>query len=286
MDDRLTRRRLIQVGGGAAAILYFGGLTGLAVADPGAPAFLRRSSYAGLVGSAFTARAPDGGTVPLTLTLAGVSDLERAREEPAFVGRDDAFGLLFSGPAAGEPLRSAIHELAQASLGSFAVFITPVGALSGTQTYELVVDRSVSLGAAAKLAPSPLADSNTAGVVAVAAPASTPGASASASASAPAATAVAATERLVESATIARRGGVMTVDVRVGRGRGIVSVRATLFRGRVEYARAGRLLGGHLGTRLHLREVRPVAPGHYDLHITTTDHRGRHVLTEKRVVLR
>lgn len=29
----------------------------------------------------------------------------------------------------------------------------------------------------------------------------------------------------------------------------------------------------------------PVGPGRYDLHVTTTDHRGRHVLTQNRVVL-
>ena len=73
----------------------------------------------------------------------------------------------------------------------------------------------------------------------------------------------------VEFATMARRGGVLTADVRVAATAGIVSVRATLFDGRVEYARAGRLLRGRRGLRLNLRELRPVTPGDYVLHVTT-----------------
>ena len=95
MDEkrtRLTRRRLIQVGGSAAAVMYIGRLPTLALADTTAPGFLRRSSYAGLVGSEFEAVGSGA-----TLTLTAVADLARAQSEPAFVGRDDAFALSFVG---------------------------------------------------------------------------------------------------------------------------------------------------------------------------------------------
>jgi hypothetical protein len=283
----LTRRRLIQVGGGAAAVLYLDRLPVLALADTTAPAFLRRSSYAPLVGSQFQAVGAGA-----TLTLTAVSDLVRAQDEPAFVGRDDAFALSFVGPA-DVVLAGGTHELAHPTLGSFAIFITPVQRPAETQSYELVVDRSVALGAARQEAPTPMASGGGGGAGAGTGVGSGSGsASGAGSGQSPAvaeeAKAIAAKPRarLVELATVARRAGILTADVRVAAEAGIVSVRATLFHGRVEYARAGRLLRGRRGLRLSLRELRPVAAGDYVLHVTTTDHQGRHVLTEKRVTLR
>ncbi len=290
MDEkrtRLTRRRLIQVGGSAAAVMYIGRLPTLALADTTAPGFLRRSSYAGLVGSEFEAVGSGA-----TLTLTAVADLARAQSEPAFVGRDDAFALSFVGPH-DVALAGGMHELAHATLGTFVVFIAPVERSTASQSYELVVDRSVLLAAAQRDAPSPLAPSS--GAPAVAAPAAGAG-TASAGPSQPVPTPPDSKAKTragpgahvppVEFATMARRGGVLTAEVRVAATAGIVSVRATLFDGRVEYARAGRLLRGRRGLRLNLRELRPVTPGDYVLHVTTSDHRGRHVLTEKRVTVR
>jgi hypothetical protein len=288
----LTRRRLIQVGGGAAAVLYLDRLPALALADTTAPGFLRRSAYVALVGSQFQAVG-----VGATLTLTAVSDLVRAQDEPAFVGRDDAFALTFVGPA-DVVLAGGTHELAHPTLGSFAVFITPIQRPAETQSYELVVDRSVALGAARQEAPSPMASGGGGGggagagtgVGSGSGSASGAGSGSGSGSGQPAAAAEAKAPkprvRLVELATVARRARVLTADVRVAAEAGIVSVRATLFHGRVEYARAGRLLRGRRALRLNLRELRPVAAGDYVLHVTTTDHHGRHVLTEKRVTLR
>lgn len=152
----LTRRRLIQASGATAATLYLGALTAGAPAAfgataAGAPAYLRRSSYARLTNSAFTAAATGGAKA--TLRLVEVADLARARSEKSFAGRDDAFALTFTG-APGAPLTSAIHELRHASLGTFSVFIAPVGRPTRTeQRYEVVIDRSVTLAAATSAAP-------------------------------------------------------------------------------------------------------------------------------------
>jgi hypothetical protein len=285
---RLTRRRLIQVGGSAAAVVYLGHMPGLALADTTAPGFLRRSSYVSLVGTQF--QAVETGA---TLTLTAVADLVRAQAEPAFVGRDDAFALSFAGPA-DLVLAGGTHQLTNSTLGGFAVFIAPVGRPGASQSYELVVDRSVSLGAAVREAPTPLARSGGGGVGAAAsagAGGTAAGAAAGTAAAggSPVASKVAKTKPhgpLVELAAVARRAGVLSADVRVSATAGVVSVRTTLFHGTVEYARAGRLLRGRRALRLPLRELRTVGAGDYMLHVTTTDHRGRHVLTEKRVTVR
>jgi hypothetical protein len=282
MDDAytLTRRRLIQIGGGAVAAVYLGGLTGTAAAA-GVPGALKRSSYASLIGTPFTATAVTGAAA--TLTLTEVADLARARSEPVLAGRDDAFALSFSGPTAAV-LDGGIHELAHPTLGRFSVFIAPVDRAESSQSYEVVVDRTVSLGAAEQQAPAPLAHSNSsAGGAAV--PVTAAGAPAKASASKPKPK-PAAKPRPLQSATVARRGGVLTADVRVAAGEGIVSVRASLLRDGLECARAGRLLHKRLAVRLNLRELTPVTPGAYELQVTTHDHTGRRVTGRRPVIIR
>jgi hypothetical protein len=267
----LTRRRLLQMGGGATAALYFGGLPGLAVADSD-PAYLRRSSYASRIGSPFGV--VDGGGGATTLNLAAVDDLVRAQTDPAFVGRDDAFALAFTGPQ-NRVLASAVHELSHATLGRFSVFISPVDDGSDGQRYEVVVDRSVAIASAQQAAPQPLAQSNAA-PVAAGAP--------SAAALGPARTVGAA--HLVTAASVARRGTSLTADVHVARGHEIVAVSVTLSRGAVRYARAESRLHGRVAIRLTLRRLRAVTAGAYELAVTTTDRRGRRVVERRRVTVR
>ena len=279
----LTRRRLVQAGGAATAVLYLGGLTPTASAA-GVPSFLTRSAYASLADPQFGAVTGSGLTTMLRLTE--VADLARTRHEPAFAGRDDAFALLFSGPA-GPPLDSGIHELRHSALGAFAVFISPVQASGGgEQRYEVVVDRSVRLAGALQDAPEPMALSNAAAVAPAAAAVSpaAPGMGTKAPATAKAG-AKHKPAKLVQSALLARRGGELTVDVRVARGRGLVSVRAVLLGDDVEHARAARRLKGRVGIRLHLREVRRTPPGAYRLTIVVTDRHGKRTSTTRCVTV-
>ncbi len=279
MDDLLTRRRLIQIGGTATAAVYLARFAPpAAAAAGGVPGFLVRSSYLPLVGAAF---AVAGGSGPLILNA--VSDLVRAQAEPALAGSDDAFALSFAG-SPDAVLGSGIHELSQPALGAFSVFIAPVDRAPGTQAYEVVVDRSLPGAVAARRAPGPLA-------VPAAAPAPLPAAALPpAPGDAPSAPAPrakpAASPGPADSATVARRGGILTADLRLAGGTPVVSVRASLTRGPVEYARAGRLLRGHLALRLPLRELRPVTPGTYELRLTWTEGSGRRVVTHRRVTLR
>lgn len=154
VDQLLTRRRLVQVGGAAAVGVALGSLSlpeigNALVASP--PAYLRRSSYAKLKGTSFTATGARGAKV--TLRLEEIADLARARVEKSFAGRDDAFALTLTGPA-GAALDGAIHELRHASLGTFSLFIAPVGRLTATQRrFEVVVDRSMTVAAATAVAP-------------------------------------------------------------------------------------------------------------------------------------
>lgn len=149
----LTRRRLVQAGGVAAAGLYLGGLSASASAATAAagPAYLRRASYVKLTNSAFTATSAGGARA--SLRLAEVSDLVRARTEKSLQGSDNAFALVFTGPRS-TPLAGAIHELRHATLGTFALFIAPVGrATAAGQRYEVVIDRSMTLASARSVAP-------------------------------------------------------------------------------------------------------------------------------------
>jgi hypothetical protein len=153
-DQGLTRRRLVQAGGAAAVGLMLGAApaSGAAIALPGTtPAYLRRASYARLKGTALTTTGASGANV--TLRLAEVADLARARVERSYVARDDAFSLTLTGPR-GAPLSGSVHELRHASLGTFSLFLVPVGRPTKTeQSYEVVVDRSMTIASAKALAP-------------------------------------------------------------------------------------------------------------------------------------
>lgn len=140
----LTRRRLLQSGGAAAAVALIdlhpvtAALAANANTASNPPAYLRRSSYTSLPSKGFTISA-DG--VQQTLELLSVSDLDRA----GLQGADNAFMLQFSGPGT-EKIEQGTHVLSHPTLGSFELFSTPVNQPQSTQTYAVVVDRSVLIG--------------------------------------------------------------------------------------------------------------------------------------------
>jgi hypothetical protein len=141
----------------------------------------------------------------------------------------------------------------------------------------------VKYGEAAKAAPAPLEQTNTAAAsatapaTAAARPGATPG-KAKAKPKAPI--------KLLKGVTTSRRAGVITSDVRVTAGAGVMSIRATLLDDGVEVARAAKLLRGKAGVRLHLRELRTVSVGTYDLRLTLTDRKGKRHVSSRRVTLR
>lgn len=153
-DPGLTRRRLVQAGGAAAIGLMLGAVpaSGAAIAPSGTtPAYLRRSTYTRLKGTALTSTDASGAKV--TLRLAEVADLARARSDKSLAGSDAAFALTLTGPRK-TLLAGSMHELRHASLGSFSLFLVPVGRPTKTeQSYEVVVDRSLAIASAKAVAP-------------------------------------------------------------------------------------------------------------------------------------
>jgi hypothetical protein len=132
----LTRRGLLASGGAAGAAAFAALNPGVASAITAIgqdPAYLRRSGYVRLVGQDFAAGS-FGRSV--TLTLAEVDDVAK----PA--GRDDAFSLLFVGPAG---LVGGTRTLSHPSLGSFQMMVGPVDPAGRSQDYEAIVDRSHGL---------------------------------------------------------------------------------------------------------------------------------------------
>jgi hypothetical protein len=127
LDARLTltRRRLVLSAGAGAAALYLDAL----------PAAARAAYVRGT-----RCKTPTATGATVTLTLTAVTDLVRARTEPALRGRDDAFTLMFGGPAA-PVLPAAVRRINHPTLGWVSLFVAPVGRASGSQAYEVVVDR-------------------------------------------------------------------------------------------------------------------------------------------------
>ncbi len=300
VDERasITRRTAVQAAGATAALAVIAGSTrfvspALAVVSR---THLRRSSYTSLVGSAFTILGADGTSV--ALRLVEVTDLARAAREPKYAGHDDVFALLFEGPRA-TVLMQGTHTVRHATLGEFSLFIVPVGGGAGAQLYEVVVDRSVPVDEAAETAPEPMAQTNEPGRPADAAPTAAAvvpvtaadGMQAVAHESGDGTTEQKkkkkkkAAPRKVLAATVARRGGVLSADIRVARGQGIVSVRASLLRDGVVLGSAGRRLKGRFGVRVPLPTRRTVPRGDYTLRVTTTDRQGRRATTRRRVTL-
>jgi uncharacterized protein DUF6916 len=265
----ITRRRLLQTGGMAAAGAMIGlppraaRAAGAAGADSSTAAYLRRSGYTALSSASFTAMAA-GGSTPLTLTQ--VSDLT-----PTLAGADDAFSLAFTGPVSA-PLPQGTHTLSHPALGAFDLFVVPVDEPRSDQQYQVIVDRSVALGTAA--APVP--------------PQGAPGAGGSVG---PHAAAIAnhpvASESLVRHVSARRAGRGVLCELVLAPGAQVSFVRAWLMRGRHVLGVAEHRVHGH-GRRISFRvgTARRVPSGHFELVIATTDTHGVESMAPHPIVLR
>jgi hypothetical protein len=141
-----TRRRALQIGALAGLSTVWMGPSLARAATSSTPAYLRRSSYTGLVGKSF---AIDGGSYQLT----SVADVAGAATDAALRGNDETFVLTFQGPGG---LDTGIHTFSHADLGSYSLSAGPVDELdAASQRYEVVVDRSVGRPADAPAAPDP-----------------------------------------------------------------------------------------------------------------------------------
>jgi hypothetical protein len=233
----VTRRSLLRTGGAATLVALVGtrpwSVASAAAADS-APAYLRRSSYLPLVGETFRV-----GTRSLRLEEVGGE-------------REDVFGLTFSG----DPLEQGIHNLRHPRLGTFALFIAPVGVAADKQ---IVVDRSVKLSEAIAAAGSPP----------VVAPPAAPAATATA---ASAAARVKGHEPLVRQTRLRRAGHGLRCEITLRRPVKRVELRL-LRSGRTVARGAKKLHGDRLSLRLATRHRMPA--GEYDLLVVTTDLKGR-----------
>ncbi|MDX6655536.1 MAG: hypothetical protein QOH62_329 [Solirubrobacteraceae bacterium] len=233
----VTRRSLLRTGGTATLVAIVGTRPwsiATAAAAESSPAYLRRSSYLPLVGDTF--RVGNG-----SILLDEVSG-----------DREDVFGLTFSG----DPLEQGIHNLRHPQLGTFSLFIAPVG---GAVDKQVVVDRSVKLSQATAAAGAPPV---------VAAPVPT----APAAYAVPAAAQAKGHQPLFRHAKLRRAGHGLRCELTLRRP--VKRVELRLLRSGRTLARASKKLhGDHLSLRLATRHRLPA--GQYDLLVVTTDLKGR-----------
>lgn len=263
----LTRRRLLQGGGAALAIAVIdmhAWVPALASAGsggaPAAPAYLRRSSYAGLTGQSFTA---SSGGRSQTLKLLSISDLQRA----GLAGADDAFVLELSG-AVDQAIGQAIHTFKHPALGSFDLFVTPVKQPQSTQSYAVVVDRSVAVATAKAPRPSSSAASGTSASdssPAVGDRRSSPGKSPTTGRSNPT-----GRESVFGDVRVRRAGRGVAVDVSFAAGAHIERVDAWLLRDDLPLAVASHRVKQER-TALLLHGAHRLAAGEYGVKLIATD---------------
>jgi hypothetical protein len=108
------------------------GTTGRGVAD--ADPLLTRSMFAGLLGDGFRVQ-----NRPLALELTSVGDLPNAAGT-ASEGADLSFTATFRAPAP-RRLAQGTYTLSHAAVGSFPIFLVPVGAPGRDVRYEAVFNR-------------------------------------------------------------------------------------------------------------------------------------------------
>ena len=139
----MTRREALALGAAAGVTATVGSPgTALAAAVGAAaasgPEYLRRSTYAPLVGQPFLAGEH-------ALTLLAVGDVQGAKSNRDLAGHEHAFLLEFDGPA--DVVESTIHQVHHPEMGPFPMYIGPSGPVRGlAQGYVAVIDRSVRLG--------------------------------------------------------------------------------------------------------------------------------------------
>jgi len=140
-NGRTSRRQLLKIGGlgalGAVGIAgaatAAGAATSRSLARIPLPGLreLRRATFEPLVGTQFTLEVP-GGTQNVVLTSVVAHPTARP-------GKGECFSLLFSTPK--RPAVSGSYHLGHPSLGTFGMFLSPVGPPRDGQCYEAVVNR-------------------------------------------------------------------------------------------------------------------------------------------------
>ena len=143
----LSRRDILR---GAAATLLTGGtamVVGPGLRAPGgggAPApvtgvdELSRMAFSGAVGSDFQVRV--GALQTSTVRLASLTDLVLPVGAPAPAPGKEGFSMLFTG-ASKHGFPQGTYTLDHPTLGSFALFLVPVGPAGQSTAYEAVVNR-------------------------------------------------------------------------------------------------------------------------------------------------
>jgi hypothetical protein len=136
----ISRRRLLQSGGAALAFayVYSSPLAKVARAagssTAGTPSYLVRSTYQDLTDYDFGI-----GGVPLRFK--SVADFDAAAVQPNLAGNEDAFSVMFTGPA-GTAIGGGPQVVKNAQIGDFTALVVPVdGQVGSQQQYELVVNR-------------------------------------------------------------------------------------------------------------------------------------------------
>lgn len=99
--------------------------------------WIEQAAFAAAVGTPFLIRLADGASLELTLM-----DVEPGRSRPGW----ERFSLLFDGPTPPR-IPSLAYRVEHATLGTFPLFVGPVGADEGSPPYEAVFNRRVPEGA-------------------------------------------------------------------------------------------------------------------------------------------
>ncbi|SRR6266446_4979314 len=139
-----TRRDVLKSGlaTGMAAVFTGGALEAAvrlpkpAPRNPIDPGGLSRSNFRDLIDERFSAR---GDATSVTLVLTAVRDLPQA-ERQGVVDSEECFLLRFRGSAR-RPLEQGTYTLRHFRLGSFSMFLVPMGGSRGSRVYEAVINR-------------------------------------------------------------------------------------------------------------------------------------------------
>lgn len=131
----VSRRAVLGAGLGLAGVALIAGSGGFALLRLSRPDHLAAASYLPLVGTGFRVEG-----YAFALELAAVRQLGSMAHGQALMTGREHFALDFAGPA-GARLESSLHRLLHPDLGSFLLFLTPVGQPGSVQRYEAIVNR-------------------------------------------------------------------------------------------------------------------------------------------------
>jgi len=144
LGRRVSRTGLLKLGAVAAFVAGTGGAARALAGDkataakgaldlrtrvPG-PRYLRFATYVPLVGTGFRIDRGEDAS-PLKATLVSATRLE---------GEGETFSLIFRGSAK-EPLEQQTYTLAHPSIGTFPLFLVPIGRPGKTQDLQAVISR-------------------------------------------------------------------------------------------------------------------------------------------------